>query len=375
MDSYLKSLFGLKDKIGRTKETLRGFLRDPLLCLGTISSILFLFVCLGYSFVSDSPLSSGDFLMASILESSEESVKEEAFAGLIKKSWPDSPEFLLLADSSLRAATPPSSFSSQILGALVGGYDFDDAKNTITEYIVEPGDSLLGIASKFSISLNTILWANDLNSGSLIQPGQKLVLLPVSGVLHHIKSGDTISEIAQTYKGKTDEIIAFNDLSSEGDIYVGDIIIIPDGQKPKSSYQPSTAPLANSYFICPIAGCTKKITQGLHWYNAIDFSSGKCGEVIYAAAAGEVLKVKLTSSTSKWAFNGYGNHMTILHPTNGVVTYYGHISVSLVNPGDQVSQGQAIALMGGQPGTAGAGRSTGCHLHFGVSGSRNPFAY
>ena len=374
MGSYLKSLFGLKGKIRSKKETLRGFLRDPLLCLGTISSILFLFICLGYGFISGSPLNSKDFSIASMQGSLEGSVKEDVFAGLIKKSWPDSPEFLLLAGSSLRAATPPSSFSSQILGALVGGYDFDDAKNTITEYIVEPGDSFSGIASKFSISLNTILWANDLNSGSLIQPGQKLVLLPVSGVLHHIKKGDTISEIAGIYKGKAEEIIAFNDLSSEGDIYVGDIVIIPNGQKPKASYQPSNAPLANSYFICPIAGCTKKITQGLHWYNAIDFSGGKCGEVIYAAAAGEVLKVKLTSSTSKWAFNGYGNHMTILHP-NGVVTYYGHISVSLVNPGDQVSQGQAIALMGGQPGTAGAGRSTGCHLHFGVSGARNPFAY
>src|SRR4030042_398297 len=174
MDSYLKSLFGLKGKIGKAKETLQGFLRDPLLCLGTISSILFLFVCLGCGFISNSPSNSGDFSMASTMNSSGEPVKEEAFAGLIKKSWPDSPEFLLLADSSLKAATPPSSFSSQILGALVGGYDFDDAKNTITEYIVEPGDSLSGIASKFSISLNTILWANNLSSGSLIQPDQKL---------------------------------------------------------------------------------------------------------------------------------------------------------------------------------------------------------
>ena len=53
---------------------------------------------------------------------------------------------------------------------------------------------------------------------------------------------------------------------------------------------------------------------------------------------------------------------------------YGHIAASFVNPGDQVSQGRIIALMGGQPGTPGAGLSTGCHLHFGVSGAKNPFA-
>src|SRR4030042_6578589 len=207
MDSYLKSLFGLKGKIGKAKETLQGFLRDPLLCLGTISSILFLFVCLGCGFISNSPSNSGDFSMASTLNSSGEPVKEEAFAGLIKKSWPDSPEFLLLADNSLKAAIPPSSFSSQILGALVGGYDFTDVKNIITEYVVESGDSISSIAGKFGVSVNTILWANDLNSRSLIQPGQELVILPVSGVLHHVKTGDTISNIAKPYKGKTEEII------------------------------------------------------------------------------------------------------------------------------------------------------------------------
>ena len=91
------------------------------------------------------------------------------------------------------------------------------------------------------------------------------------------------------------------------------------------------------------------------------------------AAGGRVLKVRLTSSTSRWAFGGAGNHITILHP-NGVVTTYGHIATSFVNPGDEVSQGQIIALIGGQPGTPGAGRSTACHLHFGVSGAKNPFA-
>jgi hypothetical protein len=80
----------------------------------------------------------------------------------------------------------------------------------------------------------------------------------------------------------------------------------------------------------------------LHWYNAIDFD-GQCGDPIFAAAGGKVLKVKLTSSTSRWAFEGAGNHLTILHP-NGVVTFYGHLLTSFVNPGDQVSQGQIIAL-------------------------------
>ncbi len=262
----------------------------------------------------------------------------------------------------------------QILATLVEGYEAEDIKKVIVEYIVESGDTLWSLAEKFNISLDTILWANNLNKNSLIKPGQKLIIPPVSGIIHYVKTGDTISEIAKKYKGKAEEITSFNELSSEGDIYIGDVIIIPNGAMPlpQVQYVQEWAPLASSYFICPISSPCR-ITQGLHWYNAIDFSHGKCGEPIFAAAGGQVLKVKLTSSTSRWAFGGAGNTISILHP-NGVVTSYGHIVNSFVNPGDQVSQGQIIALMGGTPGTPGAGKSTGCHLHFGVSGARNPFS-
>jgi murein DD-endopeptidase MepM/ murein hydrolase activator NlpD len=76
----------------------------------------------------------------------------------------------------------------------------------------------------------------------------------------------------------------------------------------------------------------------------------------------------------KYGWNGGGgNYITILHP-NGVVTYYGHIAAALTSVGQEVSQGTAIALMGGKPGTTGAGISTGCHVHFDVRGSANPFA-
>src|SRR4030042_1320433 len=119
MDSYLKRFFGLIGKIRGMKGKLQGSLKDPLLCLGIASSIMFVSLCLGCGFISNPPQKTGDFSLALISKSLEESSQEEAFAGLVKKSWPDSPEFLLLADNSLKAAIPPSSFSSQILGALV----------------------------------------------------------------------------------------------------------------------------------------------------------------------------------------------------------------------------------------------------------------
>jgi LysM repeat protein len=309
------------------------------------------------------------------LELPEFDHSQNVFADPAKKARPESPEFVLIQENCLQAASPAITVTPQILGALIEGYDPEDINKTIVEYIVEPGDSLWAITSHFGVSLDTILWANDLNKNAYLQQGQKLIIPPVSGVIHHVKIGDTVSAIAQKYKGKAEEIIDFNNLLGKADIFIGDILIVPDGKTPTpvAHYAPAIVPLAKSYFICPISSPCR-ITQGLHWYNAIDFSHGRCGEPIYAAAAGTVQKVKLTNSTSRWAFGGAGNHLTILHP-NGVVTMYGHIVASLVSPGEEVYQGQVIALMGGQPGTPGAGMSTGCHIHFGVSGARNPFAY
>ena len=364
----------MNKRFSRFLSFLKGIKKDPFLCLWLGVIILFCLVSLGSATLPKSLSNQGDFSLANLSQLFDKAIKEEPFISSTKGLSPESPEFILVENSSLKSATPPTTFSPQVLGALVGGYELEDTKKIITEYLVEEGNSLWGISEKFNVSLDTLLWANNLNKNSYLQLGQKLIILPVSGVLHHVKAGDTISDIAKKYKGKTEEIIAFNNLSGEGDIYIGDIIIVPNGVMPAPSpqYAPQLVPLADSFFICPISQPCR-ITQGLHWYNAIDFSHGKCGEPIYAAAGGTVLKVKLTNSTSRWAFGGAGNHLTILH-LNGVVTTYGHIATSLVNPGDYVLQGQPIALMGGYPGTPGAGLSTACHLHFGVSGARNPFA-
>jgi len=270
----------------------------------------------------------------------------------------------LAQENSLISSSPPVVISPKVFGALVDGGTQDIGKE-INEYIIESGDTLIGISNKFDISLNTLLWANDLSTRSKIKPGQKLIILPVSGAVHYVVKGDTVSEIAKDYEADLGKIIAFNELSNEDDIFIGDILIVPDGTMPvKAQPTPKTVPLASSYFIRPTKG---KVTQWLHWYNAIDFGN-KCGTPIYAAAQGEVQKVR-------YGYNrGIGNYLTVLHP-NGVVTLYGHLLTISVSPGEQVSQGQIIASIGGKPGTPGAGRSTGCHLHFEVRGARNPFAY
>lgn len=80
------------------------------------------------------------------------------------------------------------------------------------------------------------------------------------------------------------------------------------------------------------------------------------GSVVGAAADGIVAKV---------TDNGLGFNSIVIKHANGMATLYGHVSRFLVAEGDSVSAGEAIALSGGTPGTAGAGHmTTGAHLHF-----------
>ncbi len=345
-------MFAIKENLGKCR-------KKPFLSLAVITIVILFGVI---SFTSGSVLKSLENInfLASAAESGS-----PLFAQSSNNLFRESPGMSFVQDNSLVAVSPTAVLDVDVLGSVLGGVE-SDQRDGIIEYVVEEGDSLYSIAGKFDISLNTILLTNDLTVGSVIRPGQKLVILPVTGVIHHVKSGDTLSEIAKTYKGKTSEIIEENGLSSAGDIFIGDILIIPNGEMPvvKSTNYAGSIPVGSSYFIPPVAKV--HITQGLHWYNAIDFGES-CGSPIFAAAAGTVQKID-------YGYNfGAGNTIRVLHP-NGVVTSYGHIQKATVVVGQKVSQGEQIALIGGKPGTKGAGISTGCHVHFAVHGARNPFA-
>lgn len=263
-----------------------------------------------------------------------------------------------VSGSALVARTP-------VLSIILSGSRLSKEALTFT-YEVEEGDSLSSIADDFGVSLETLLWENNLSLRTLLKVGDRLTVLPVDGVTHTIKRGDNITSIAQFYKTEANKILSYNYLSSSDIINIGDVLIIPDG-RPHIPINPSITPstpihsLANisGYFGLPARG---RITQGLHLYNAVDIGGNNyCNTPIYASSAGTII----TSKTSGWN-GGYGQYIKIAHP-NSTVTLYAHNSQNLVSSGQQVSKGQTIALMGA------TGRTTGCHVHFEVRGARNPF--
>ncbi|MCI0680074.1 peptidoglycan DD-metalloendopeptidase family protein [bacterium] len=239
----------------------------------------------------------------------------------------------------------------------------------ISIYVVRSGDSLSQIAEMFGVSVNTIIWTNDLKRGSLVYAGQRLVILPISGLRHIVKNNDTVSSIAKKYKADVGEIMEFNGLSENSVLAVGETLIIPDGEMDITGHSPAkpgasprvqggNAPSYAGFYTHPVPGGRK--TQGLHGYNAIDIGAPP-GASVLAAAEGVVL----ISRGYGWN-GGYGNYIVIKH-ANNTQTLYAHLSTINVGEGDRVGAGQAIGAVGS------SGRVTGPHLHFEIRGAKNPF--
>jgi len=112
-------------------------------------------------------------------------------------------------------------------------------------YEVRSGDTVGAIASNHNVTINTILWANEMDNVNQIMPGDKIFILPVSGLSYTVKKGDDLDNLAKKYKAEKDKIIAFNDLPADGEIKEGQELLIPGGEKelpPSQATTPGTSP-------------------------------------------------------------------------------------------------------------------------------------
>lgn len=230
------------------------------------------------------------------------------------------------------------------------------------EYEVQSGDTVSGLAAKFGISTDTVKWENNLDNTNSIKPGQKIKILPVSGVSHTVKSGDTLESVAKKYSAESQAVLdfPFNDVPDDMKLAVGQVLIIPDGVPPKAPARAiprylAKGPASSTYsapgggnFTWPTNG---SITQGFSWYHpGIDIAN-RGGPANVASDGGVVV-------VAGWVDNfGFGNRVVINHG-NGYQTTYAHLSNIYVTIGQKVSRGETIGRMGS------TGRSTGTHTHF-----------
>ena len=114
--------------------------------------------------------------------------------------------------------------------------------NTPTEYAVQDGDTLSTIAVKYNITTDTIRYANGITDIDSLKPGQKLTILPVTGVYYTVKDGDTAASIANKYQIDEQMVISQNDLYGE-DLKAGMKLMLADAaipELPKPVVQPQS---------------------------------------------------------------------------------------------------------------------------------------
>ncbi len=115
----------------------------------------------------------------------------------------------------------------------------------VIEYVVQDGDTMESIASKYGLTTDQIRWSNKLKT-TAISPGNVLVLPSVPGIVYTVKSGDTIESIASKYGSTVAEITALNDLEVSG-IKEGDRIVIKNGSLPETERPEYVAPRPTTY--------------------------------------------------------------------------------------------------------------------------------
>lgn len=242
----------------------------------------------------------------------------------------------------------------------------------ISVYEVKSGDTLSEIADMYDVSVNTIIWANDLRGVNDLHKGDILIILPISGVERVVVKGDTLKSLAKKFGGDANEIAQYNGLDPAAPLAIGSTVIIPGGEisaaVPVSSgpgrvtKQPlrgGGGAVFTGYFGNPVPGAI--LTQALHGWNGIDLGAAR-GTPVYAAADGVVI---ISRSNGGWN-GGFGNYIVITHD-NGSQTLYSHLRSAITSFGQGVSRGQLIGYVGA------TGRTTGPHLHFEVRGAANPF--
>lgn len=146
---------------------------------------------------------------------------------------------------------------------------FKSNKDILT-YVAESGDTVSSIASKFNVTSDSIRWSNNLIA-STVNPGQKLYIPPVNGVVYTVKGGDTPDSLASKYNANKEQIIEYNDAELSG-LAPGERIIIPNGQVTTTVYTAASTSSAFAWGTGPVYGYNGYDFGWCTWYVASQIS-------------------------------------------------------------------------------------------------------
>ncbi|MFP4373522.1 MAG: peptidoglycan DD-metalloendopeptidase family protein [Spirochaetaceae bacterium] len=224
----------------------------------------------------------------------------------------------------------------------------------VEQYELQPGDTLLGLALRHDLNMDTIVSFNQIEDVRLMRVGEVYEIPDRDGILYTVKQGDALSSIARRYGVGMNAILDANDMTSSS-ITPGETVFVPQARMNESELklilgelflQPMRGILSSGYGMRndPFTGIRR-----MHY--GIDVVS-EMGAPVKAARAGRVAHIDTQ-------LGNYGKFVILRHP-GGYQTLYAHLDSFDVSVGQYVSQGQVIGRMGN------TGRSTGPHLHFSI---------
>jgi len=337
---------------------------------------------------------------SSVPPSNETVLRPPAINRTLRAEQPLAPQFQeVAAQISVASATPAAESASQedaVSRAAMVAPPPDLPPYQV--YEVQDGDTVSGIASRFGILPEYVLANNpELHNADFLVLGQSIIIPAGNGVLHQVRYGETLSDIAARYDVDVESIVAFrsNQIDSADAIVESQLLYVPNarpelpaepvaepvpeaappgeapapntggGNSGAPAAPPPAGPSSSSGLIWPFNGAVSSYYGPGHPLGIdIDGFNNPRGAVV-AATSGTVIFAGGNACCS------YGLYVVILSP-DGIETLYAHLSSISVFQGQQVSQGEVIGVVGN------TGYSTGVHLHFEVidNGVRvNPLRY
>lgn len=198
-------------------------------------------------------------------------------------------------------------------------------------YVVEEGDTISAIATKNGITVNTILWANDIDNVDSIKPGDKIFILPVAGLSYTVQKNDNLDYIAKKYKADKEKIIAFNDLPADGRLEEGEVIIIPGGEKEVPRSDSQNGVIQRREYATPLGG-----QPSVSGWKKLDGKAGAGHKFPYGYCTWYVAQrryVPWGGNAGTWLYHAkIGGYKTGKSPQVGAImvsseSWWGHVAI------------------------------------------------
>ena len=128
-----------------------------------------------------------------------------------------------------------------------------------TAVTVQKGETVYSISRKHNVPAEIILRANNLQSASMIQPGQRLVIprrrngatplqqttgpaMAPAANTHTVGNGETLFSLSRRYKVSPQQIASANNLTLSTQLRIGQQVRIPGAGNPVATTAPQTVP-------------------------------------------------------------------------------------------------------------------------------------